>query len=229
MPGPTLGSGDCSPRLASVAALEIAGLTVRIGSAVVVDHVDLVVPEGRITAVVGPLGSGKSTLLEAIAGLVPASEGTISIGGERLDGRSAPQRARLGICYLPPSGGVFPGLTVAENVALMCPDDVGFVGAAFPELAARWSVRAGSLSGGEQRMLALVRALTPRTRVALFDEPFHALAPRAAASTAELIARLAAEEHKIVVAADSARGRVESIANAVVLLQTGADASGSAS
>ncbi|HEY6428481.1 MAG TPA: ATP-binding cassette domain-containing protein, partial [Acidimicrobiales bacterium] len=69
-----------------MAALEIAGLTVRIGSAVVVDHVDLVVPEGRITAVVGPLGSGKSTLLEAIAGLVPASEGTISIGGERLDG-----------------------------------------------------------------------------------------------------------------------------------------------
>lgn len=212
-----------------MAALEIAGLTVRIGSTVVVDDVSLVVPEGRVAAVVGPLGSGKSTLLEAIAGLVPASAGTIAIGRERLDGRSAPQRARLGICYLPPSGGVFPGLTVAENVALMCPDDVGSVGAAFPELAARWSVRAGSLSGGEQRMLALVRALTPRTRVALFDEPFHALAPRAASSTAELIARLAAGEHKIVVVADSARWRVAPIADAVVVLQTGRDASRSAS
>ena len=212
-----------------MAALEIVGLTVRIGSAVVVDDVSLSVPEGRVAAVVGPLGSGKSTLLEAIAGLVPASAGTISIGGERLDGRSAPQRARLGICYLPPSGGVFPGLTVAENVALMCPDDVGSVGAAFPELAARWSVRAGSLSGGEQRMLALVRALAPRTRVALFDEPFHTLAPRAAASTAELLARLADEEHKIVLVADSARGRVGSIADAVVVLQTGRAASRSAS
>jgi len=211
-----------------VAALEVAGLTVRLGSAVVVDHVDLVAPEGRVTAVVGPLGSGKSTLLEAIAGLVPASEGTISIGSERLDGHSAPQRARLGISYLPPSGGVFPGLTVAENVALMCPDDIDFVGA-FPELAARWSVRAGSLSGGEQRMLALVRALTPRTRVALFDEPFHALAPRAAASTANLITQLAGKEHKIVLVADSARGRLESVANAVVLLQRGAGAPRSAS
>ncbi len=210
-------------------ALEIAGLTVRLGSAVVVDHVDLVVPQGRVAAVVGPLGSGKSTLLEAIAGLVPASEGTISIGGERIDSRSAPQRARLGICYLPPSGGVFPGLTVAENVALMCPDDVGFVGVAFPELAARWSVRAGSLSGGEQRLLALVRALAPRTRIALFDEPFHALAPRAAARSGELIARLAEEERKIVLVADSARGRIESTANAVVLLRMRADTSRSAS
>ena len=229
MQGTSLGSGDCSARLASVAALEIAGLTVRIGSAVVVDDVSLTVPEGRVAAVVGPLGSGKSTLLETIAGLVPASAGTISIGGERLDGLSAPQRARLGICYLPPSGGVFPGLTVAENVALMCPDGVGVVGAAFPELAARWSVRVGSLSGGEQRMLALARGLAPRTRVALFDEPFHALAPRAAARTAEMLARLAAEEHKIVLIADSARGRVESTANAVVLLQTGAAMSRSVS
>ena len=210
-------------------ALEIAGLTVRLGSAVVVDHVDLVVPQGRVAAVVGPLGSGKSTLLETIAGLVPASEGTISIGGERIDSRSAPQRARLGICYLPPSGGVFPGLTVAENVALMCPDDVGFVGVAFPELAARWSVRVGSLSGGEQRLLALVRALAPRTRIALFDEPFHALAPRAAARSGELIARLAEEERKIVLVADSARGRIESTANAVVLLRMRADTSRSAS
>jgi branched-chain amino acid transport system ATP-binding protein len=212
-----------------VAALEIGGLTVRIGSAVVVDDVSLTTPEGRVGAIVGPLGSGKSTLLEAIAGLVPASAGTISVGGERLDGRSAPQRARLGICYLPPSGGVFPGLTVAENVAVMCPDDVGAVGAAFPELAARWSVRAGSLSGGEQRMLALVRALAPRTRVALFDEPFHALAPRAAASTAEMLARLAAEEHKVVLVTDTARGRVASIPNAVVVLHAGADTSRSAS
>ena len=229
MHGTSLGSGDCSARVASVTALEIAGLTVRLGSAVVVDHVDLVVPQGRVAAVVGPLGSGKSTLLEAIAGLVPASEGTISIGGERIDSRSAPQRARLGICYLPPSGGVFPGLTVAENVTLMCPDDVGFVGVAFPELAARWSVRAGSLSGGEQRLLALVRALAPRTRIALFDEPFHALAPRAAARSGELIARLAEEERKIVLVADSARGRIESTANAVVLLRMRADTSRSAS
>ena len=87
----------------------------------------------------------------------------------------------------------------------------------------------GSLSGGEQRLLALVRALAPRTRIALFDEPFHALAPRAAARSGELIARLAEEERKIVLVADSARGRIESTANAVVLLRMRADTSRSAS
>ena len=142
--------------------LAVEGVSVSYGRLRALDAVDLVVPEGRVVALLGPNGAGKSTLLRTIAGLVPAEAGHIRLRGELLDLLPAHQRSARGIALIPEGRGIFPSLTVADNLAVA----LGGSGAAvqrvvefFPILGQRMSQLAGTLSGGEQQMLALARAV----------------------------------------------------------------------
>ncbi len=149
----------------------------------------LEVGEGEIVAVLGPNGAGKTTLLRSVAGLLrdQPRKGTISFAGARIERRPPEAIARLGMVYVPEDRGLFRELTVAENLELGlwgrgdgAPADLAFVRELFPVLRERAAQQAETLSGGQQQMLALGRALLRRPRLLMLDEPSLGLAPQAA-------------------------------------------------
>lgn len=180
------------------AALAVRDLAVRYGRAVAVEHISLTVGTGECLAVVGANGAGKSTLGKAVSGLVPLAGGAVEYGGRPV-GRDA---VRAGIVYVPEGRMVFPQLTVEENLKVG-----GFVRrrrddwreqrdamyALVPRLADRSSLRAGLLSGGEQQLLAIARALMARPRLLVLDEPSLGLSPILVEELFALIARIHAE------------------------------------
>jgi len=162
--------------------LDIAGLTVRYGSATVLREVDLQVKQGQVVALLGANGAGKTTLMRAAAGLVPSTAGSMTLDGKQVGSASAHQRARRGLCLVPEGRGVFPNLTVRENLRLQgAPSErrqtLERIVEAFPGLGDRLGQRAGSLSGGQQQMVALGRALVSNPSVVLLDEVSMGLAP----------------------------------------------------
>ena len=164
-------------------ALEIEHLHVSYGGMRALSDVSLSVPEGAVVALLGPNGAGKSTVLRAVSGLVRPDSGRIAVRGIRVDRRHAHATARLGVVHVPEGRGIFPSLTVQENLE-MCVyavgrdvDPVGGAVARFPVLGQRLKLPAGSLSGGEQQMLALARALLSRPKLLMVDEISMGLAP----------------------------------------------------
>jgi len=150
------------------------------------DNVDFVVPAGSLTALLGPSGSGKSTLLRAIAGLVPRLRGAIRFDGEAIDGLPTHERIARGLVLVPEGRMVFPFLSVEDNLRLgaftpkaraRAEATLARVYAMFPRLPERRRQMAGSLSGGEQQMLALGRGLMSLPRLLMLDEPSLGLAP----------------------------------------------------
>jgi branched-chain amino acid transport system ATP-binding protein len=161
--------------------------------------VDLVVAAGRLTALLGPNGAGKTTLLSVLAGLVPLRTGSLVWQGKSVSGWSVSERVRRGMLLVPEGRGTFAGLTVEENLRVFARGrDPAAALAAFPVLEARRGQRAGSLSGGEQQMLAVSRALLQRPRVLLLDELSSGLAPQVAAQLLALARRLADEGMTVV-------------------------------
>jgi branched-chain amino acid transport system ATP-binding protein len=178
--------------------LQCSGLFVAYGPVQALRGVDLFVGQGECVALLGANGAGKTTLLRTISGLVRAGSGSVLLEGRAL-GTMAPEiRARAGIAHAPERRRIFPGLTVLENLEVGATavhglrarfsDDLDRVYAMFPRLAERRTQRGWSLSGGEQQMLAIARALMARPRVLLLDEPSLGLAPLIAE---EVYARLA--------------------------------------
>ncbi len=171
------------PPVSPEPALELEGLTVSYGGLRALSGVSLVVPAGAVVALLGPNGAGKSTTLRAVSGLVRSEAGQIRVGGIRVDRRPPHAVARLGVVHVPEGRGVFPSLTVAENLEMVRTavaggvDPVGGAVELFPVLGSRLRQTAGSLSGGEQQMLALARALLCRPRLLLVDEISMGLAP----------------------------------------------------
>jgi branched-chain amino acid transport system ATP-binding protein len=160
--------------------LEIASLSGGWDQTTVVEDFSLTVGAGHVVAIVGRNGVGKSTLLEIITGRCRRRGGTIRLAGEDLTGKSTKQRADAGIGYVPQSREVFPSLTVRENIAVAArpgrwsePELLDL----FPSLARRLHSMAGRLSGGEQQMLSIARALSGNPRMLLMDEPSEGLAP----------------------------------------------------
>ena len=160
--------------------LAIDRLTAGYDGAPVLRNIDLHVGAGEVVALLGPNGSGKTTTLRAISGIVRPLAGTIRLGGEDVARRSPAARSRLGLAHMPEGRGVFFGLTVAEHFRLGYPGerlDTTIAYEYFPALRALADRRAGLLSGGEQQMLALGRALARKPCVMLLDEPSLGLAP----------------------------------------------------
>ena len=160
------------------AVLTVEGVTAGYGRITVLRTVDLAVPRGGVAALFGANGAGKTTLLRAIAGTIPLTAGRVMCDGVRLDSFAPHERARRGVVLVPEGRGVFPGLTVAENLRAAGPDTAAAPALdLFPRLRERLGQRADTLSGGEQQMLALARAMVMRPRVLLLDEVSRGLAP----------------------------------------------------
>ncbi|MFJ8465812.1 ATP-binding cassette domain-containing protein [Streptomyces swartbergensis] len=162
---------------------------VRYGPLEALHGVTLAAPGPGLTVLLGRNGSGRSTALRALAGTVPLSGGAVVWDGVDVTRVPAYERARRGLCLVPERQAVFGSLTVRENLELAAPDH-GPALDAYPQLRPLLERRAGTLSGGEQRMLALCRALLARARVVLVDEPAQGMSPSVAARTYGLLSGL---------------------------------------
>ncbi|HEY7984510.1 MAG TPA: ABC transporter ATP-binding protein, partial [Ktedonobacterales bacterium] len=186
---PTQARRDSAPGAPAGTAplLELRGVTVRYGQIAAVRDLSLAVGAGELVALLGANGAGKTTTLRAISGLLRPRQGEIHFDGRRIDRLGAEQIARLGIAHLPEGRGMFPRLTVAENLRMaaygagVAPGELGArqdgALALFPVLRERMSQLAGTLSGGQQQMLAVARALVARPRLLMIDELSFGLAP----------------------------------------------------
>jgi branched-chain amino acid transport system ATP-binding protein len=180
--------------------LEVAGLEVRYGAIRAVRGISLAVKAGELVALLGANGAGKSSTLMCIAGALKAANGTIRLGGEDVTTASPEFMVRRGVATVPETRGVFPDLTVAENLRLgayIRRRDAGAVSeerdrmlAIFPVLGKRANQPAGTLSGGEQQMLVIARAMMSRPSMLLLDEPSLGLAPPIVEQVFEMIAGL---------------------------------------
>ncbi|BCF81977.1 ABC transporter ATP-binding protein [Rhodococcus qingshengii] len=184
--------------------LELDRVTVRYGSAVAVREVSLVAPAGEVTAIVGPNGAGKTSLAGSIYGSVPAT-GTIKFDGREIQKLSARDRVRSGFAYVPQGRQLFMRMSVRENLRVGA-DLLGLKAEAvetaferFPILRERSESYAGVLSGGEQQMLVLGRALLETPKVLLLDEMMTGLAPKIVAELRALVGGLAAEGVTVIV------------------------------
>jgi branched-chain amino acid transport system ATP-binding protein len=181
------------------------------GTIEVLHGVDLTVPRGQVFALLGPNGGGKSTTLKVIAGLLPATHGEIIMGGRTVNGAGADELARRGLCLIPEGRGVFPNLTVRENLWMMTQagvklahvEEVAY--SRFPRLGERRKQLAGTMSGGEQQMLAMARALSVNPAVLLLDELSMGLAPLIVQELYEIVAQVATEGVSILVVEQFAR------------------------
>lgn len=184
--------------------LEVSGLTMAYGPISVVEDLHLEVGDGAIVAVVGRNGAGKSTTLNGITGVVRPLAGRITFQGKDLVGRSVSNIARRGIAYVPEGRGVLPGLSVLENLETAAFGhglsrraariEISRAIGHFPVLESRVKQRAGSLSGGEQQMLAVSRALVSRPKLLLVDEPGIGLSPLLVSLLYESLVALNADE-----------------------------------
>jgi branched-chain amino acid transport system ATP-binding protein len=206
------------------ALLELADVDARYGPVQALRHVSLTVGEGEIVALLGANGAGKTTTLRAISGTVRRS-GTIALAGRSL-GRTGPEgAARLGVAHVPEGRGTFAELTVWENLRLgahvrrgSLKGDFARVLDYFPWLESRRSQQAGTLSGGEQQMLALARAVMQRPRLLLLDEPSLGLAPLVAAEIFRIVRELNEREGAAVLLVEqNARTSLAVAARAYVL------------
>jgi branched-chain amino acid transport system ATP-binding protein len=160
--------------------IEVTDLVAGWGPTVALDGISFAVPPGGTLAVLGRNGAGKTTLLATIIGLANHHRGTIRLDGKRIDALPAHRRARLGLGYVPQEREIFPSLTVEENLAVAALPGgwaADRIFALFPALAERRRTTGNRLSGGEQQMLAIARALAGGPKVLLLDEPLEGLAP----------------------------------------------------
>ena len=181
--------------------LEVEDLHVFYGRIEAIKGISFTVGEGEIVTLIGANGAGKSTTLKTISGVRPVAQGRIVFDGEDITRMPAHKRTEIGICQSPEGRGIFPGMSVMENLDMGCyvrkdrktsarDDDLARVFELFPRLLERRTQAGGSMSGGEQQMLAIGRALMARPRVLLLDEPSMGLAPMLIAQIFDIITEI---------------------------------------
>jgi branched-chain amino acid transport system ATP-binding protein len=209
--------------------LELGGVTAGYGHFTALWDVTLRVDAGEAVAVVGPNGSGKTTLLRVISGLIAPRAGQLVFDGAALAGKPAYEIVAHGIAHVPEGRRIFPALTVADNLKMGAflpgarqrfAESLERVWALFPVLAERQKQRAGSLSGGEQQMLAIGRALMSRPKLILLDEPSMGLAPVLVLRLFDLIRRVREEGYTILVVEQNVR-QVLKLVDRAYLLEVG--------
>jgi branched-chain amino acid transport system ATP-binding protein len=207
-------------------AVELVDLRAGYGRIEVLRGIDLVVPAGTLFALLGPNGAGKTTTLKVIDGRHPPTSGCVHIGGHHLNGAGADKLARAGVCSIPEGRGIFPNLTVAENLRIMTYGRIHLTTAEveertftrFPILAERRRQLAGTLSGGQQQMLAMARAVVTDPALLLIDELSMGLAPLVVAELYDVLGRLALEGMTILLVEQFARTALSLADYAAVLV-----------
>ena len=200
-PAPAAAPGQATPG----AAIELVDVKAAYGSIDVLHGVNITIPPGTVYALLGPNGAGKSTTLKVASGRLNPTGGDVFYLGERINGRASDRLARDGLCTIPEGRGIFPNLTVLENLRTMTYSGVSLstvedrAYARFPRLKERRKQMAGTLSGGEQQMLAIARAIGTDPKVLLLDELSMGLAPLVVSELYDVVKRIAADDVSILV------------------------------
>ncbi len=209
--------------------LEIRNLSVHYGGIHALQGIDIDVPEGKIVTLIGANGAGKSTTLRSIVGLVKTSGGSVAWNGEKLTGLATKDIVSKGIVLVPEGRRIFPNLTVEENLKLgayIRNDKAGIaadeerVFALFPRLKERARQKGGTLSGGEQQMLAVARALMTKPKLLMMDEPSLGLAPLVVKMIFDIIKTINAEGTTVLLIEQNAKAALE-VADYGYVLETG--------
>jgi branched-chain amino acid transport system ATP-binding protein len=210
--------------------LELDNITVRYGRLTALRGASLSVDEGETVFITGPNGAGKSTLLKAIAGVVPVAEGAITLGGTLISGGRPEDTARLGFSMVPEGRHVFGSLTIEENLMLgagmrkdraRAPEDLAAVYDVFPMLKQRKDKPAGVLSGGQQQMLVIGRALMTAPRLIAIDEPSLGLAPKVIDQVYETLLHLRDSRGLTLVIVEQSATRAMMTGGRMILLRSG--------
>jgi branched-chain amino acid transport system ATP-binding protein len=210
--------------------LEIKDLRVHYGKIEAIKGVSVVVNQGEIVTLIGANGAGKTTILKTISGFRPVSSGDITFDGTSINKIPAHERVDLGISQVPEGRGIFPGMTVLENLEMgkfnrkdrkhEMQEDLDRIYTLFPRLKERTAQAGGTLSGGEQQMLAMGRALMARPKVLLLDEPSMGLAPQMIANIFRIITEINKQGVTILLVEQNAQQALQR-AHRAYILETG--------
>jgi branched-chain amino acid transport system ATP-binding protein len=209
--------------------LDVRGLEAGYGASRVLFGIDLQVAAGSVTALLGANGAGKTTTLRALCGLI-RRQGHVTLGGQRIDGMATEEIVRLGVAHVPDGRGTFSGLTTEENLRMgACTrrdkagvrEDFERFYEYFPRLKERRQQQAGLLSGGEQQMLAIARALMLRPRLLLMDEPSFGLAPKVVQDIFRIMRRVREEQKVAILLVEQNASLALELADTAYLLETG--------
>jgi branched-chain amino acid transport system ATP-binding protein len=204
-----------------MSSLEVKDLHVTINGSHILQGVNFLVPENKVTALLGRNGVGKSTTLKAIMGLNPGT-GIIKFGGTEIVSMPTHKIVQMGMGYVPEDREIFASLTVKENLSLAARDEqpnYELVYSLFPELLTRTGQRAGTLSGGQQQMVAISRALLNKNKILLIDEPTKGLAPKLVTEVAKSLAHVA--DHSTMLIVEQNLALVKAIAQNIIVMDQG--------
>jgi branched-chain amino acid transport system ATP-binding protein len=206
--------------------LELKKVSAGYGTFKALFDIDIVVEAGEVVGVIGPNGAGKTTLLRVISGLIRPMSGTITLNGESIAGRRAYQIVSAGIAHVPENRRLFPRLSVEENIKMgafvhsaraQLHDRLAWVYELFPALKERRNKLAETLSGGEQQMCAIARALVSRPAILLMDEPSAGLAPVVVDQVFELVQRIRKEGFTVLIVEQNIQGLLAVVERAYLL------------